>query len=199
MQDILHHALEATVGLWSSLILIFTWIGQAAAILDNPGAQTGAIIQGQYRAFLERLSAQLTAPSGEAIRGLGEHFLKITRSYWPGLFHCYNVAGLLRTDNDLEHLFGTLRHQERRITGRKVATPSLITRGPVRVLAAVISRLQPVDPVQLGLVDPMVWQATRRQLQRLRQARGLQRRFRRHPEEFLAGLEERLAKLSLPL
>jgi len=66
--------LEATVGLWSSLILIFTWIGQAAAILDNPGAQTGAIIQGQYRAFLERLSAQLTAPSGEAIRGLGEHF-----------------------------------------------------------------------------------------------------------------------------
>lgn len=147
MQDIVHHAWEATVGLWSSLILIFTWIGQAAAILDNPAAQTGAIVQGPYRTFLERLSAQLTAPSGEVIRGLGEHFLKIARSYWPGLFHCYDVAGLPRTDNDLEHLFGTLRPQERRITGRKVATPGLITRGPVRVLAAVISRLQPVDPV----------------------------------------------------
>ena len=43
-----------------------------------------------------------------------------------------------RTNNDLEHLFGRLRHQERRITGRKVATPGLIVRGSVRVLSALI-------------------------------------------------------------
>ncbi|BAY19786.1 transposase [Anabaenopsis circularis NIES-21] len=27
------------------------------------------------------------------------HFLKITRSYWSGLFHCYEVEGLPRTNN----------------------------------------------------------------------------------------------------
>jgi len=147
---------------------------------------------------MEQLAAHLSTPAGQTIRALAEHFLKITRSYWPGLFHCYDVAGLPRTDNDLEHLFGTLRHQERRITGRKTATPSLITRGSVRVLAAVLTRLQPVDPIQLGRVDRVAWQETRRQLQRLRQARVLQRRFRRDPTLFLAELEKKLVKLSLP-
>ncbi len=115
-----------------------------------------------------------------------------------GLFHGYDVAGLPRTNNDLEHLFGRLRHQERRITGRKVATPGLIIRGPVRVLSAVLSWLQPVSPAQLGQVDPAVWREERRQLGKLRQARVLQRRFRQHPQRYLATLEERLVKLSLP-
>jgi hypothetical protein len=63
----------------------------------------------------------------------------------------------------LEHLFGQLRHHERRITGRKVATPSLIIRGSVRVLSAVLSGLQPLTPCQLGQVDWVQWQEERRQ------------------------------------
>jgi hypothetical protein len=45
-------------------------------------------------------------------------------------------------------LFGKLRHHERRTTGRKVATPSLIIRGSVRALSAVLSWLQPLTPRQ---------------------------------------------------
>ncbi len=30
------------------------------------------------------------------------HFAKVTRSYRPGLFHCYAVPGLPRTNNDLD-------------------------------------------------------------------------------------------------
>lgn len=198
MRDLLHRALAATAGLWSRLMLIFAWIGQAAAILDNRAQQKGALVRAQYQVLMGQLAAHLSTPAGESIRALAEHFLKITRSYWPGLFHCYDVAGLPRTNNDLEHLFGTLRHQERRITGRKMAAPSLITRGSVRVLAAAISRLQPVDPIQLGQVDPAMWREERRRLGKLRQARVLQRRFRQHPEPYLAALEEQLVKLSLP-
>jgi hypothetical protein len=44
-----------------------------------------------------------------------EHFLKVTRSFWPGLFQCYDHPDLPRTDNDLEHVFGTYRHHERRV------------------------------------------------------------------------------------
>ncbi|WP_295405348.1 hypothetical protein [uncultured Thiocystis sp.] len=108
------------------------------------------------------------------------------------------IGGEPRTDNDLEHLFGRLRHHERRLTGRKVAAPSLVIRGAVRVLSAVLSWLQPVTPAQLAQVDLAAWREEPRQLGKLRQARELQRRFRQHPEPCLAALEERLVKLSLP-
>jgi len=68
----------------------------------------------------------------------------------------------------------------------------------VRILSAILSWLKPLTPIQLGQVDPAVWRQERRRLDKLRQARVLQRRFRQHPERYLAELEERLVKLSLP-
>jgi hypothetical protein len=62
----------------------------------------------------------------------------------------------------------------------------------------VISWVQPVTPQQLALIDPVAWREERQQLDKLRQARVFQRRFRRHHEPFLAALEEQLVKLSLP-
>src|SRR5205807_2655409 len=66
-----------------------------------------------------------------------EHFVKVSTSYEPGLFHCYDVKDLPRTNNELEQFFGSYRHHERRISGRKVASASLVVRGAVRVVAAV--------------------------------------------------------------
>lgn len=57
------------------------------------------------------------------------HFLKVTRSYEPGLFHCYQVQGLPRTNNDLEQAFGQLRHHHLGVTGRKAAPASLVRAG----------------------------------------------------------------------
>ena len=45
-----------------------------------------------------------------------------------------------RTNNDLEHVFGTTRYHERRANGRKMASPTLVGRGAVRVVAAVATR-----------------------------------------------------------
>ena len=198
MRDLLHRALEATASLWPSLILIFSFIAQAAAILDNPAGQLGEVVRTHYQEFLAQLTAACAAPTGEGIRGWGSHFLKITESYRAGLFHSYDVAGLPRTNNDQEQFFGSLRHHERRITGRKRAPPSLIVRGAVRVIAAVASRAGPIDPLRLAAVDPVVWREERRQLRRPQRARVLQRKFRRDPDVFLADLEERLVKLVLP-
>jgi len=198
MHTILEKALAATAACWPALSAIFVWITQAARILDNPLQQSGDVVQAQYQALMAQLAVVLSAPAGETIHGWGEHFLKITRSYWSGLFHCYDVAGLPRTNNDLEQCFGKLRHHERRVTGRKVVAPSLIIRGAVRVLAAVLSWIRPLTAIELGQIDPEAWREERRQLEQLRQARVLQRRFRQHPEPYLAALEERLVKLSLP-
>ncbi|WP_201394781.1 hypothetical protein [Ktedonobacter sp. SOSP1-52] len=43
-----------------------------------------------------------------------EQFLKVTTSFAPGLFHCYQVPDLPRTNTAPEQCFGSVRHHERR-------------------------------------------------------------------------------------
>lgn len=117
----------------------------------------------------------------------------MTRSYWPGLFHCYDIAGLPRTNNDLEHVFGTHRYHERRTTGRKTGSPTLVIRGPVRVVAATATRLRTFSADDLAAVDVSAWQALRQELDQRSHSRVLQRRFRRDPEAYLAQLEALLS------
>jgi transposase len=75
-----------------------------------------------------------------------DQFLKVTRSYWPGLFHCHEVSDLPRTNNALEQYFGAHRSPERRATGRKTATAALVLRGSVRLVAGAATRLRVFSP-----------------------------------------------------
>ena len=54
--------------------------------------------------------------------------LKTTRSYAPGLFHCYDVPGLPRTNNDRESDFRALGRRLLRTTGQKGLTLRIIQR-----------------------------------------------------------------------
>ena len=126
------------------------------------------------------------------------HFRKVTASYWEGLFQCSQVADLPRTNNDLEQFFGSARHVERRATGRKRASPALVVRGSVRVVAAGASRCFPVSAADLRLTDIMAWRMLRRQLDSRHESRRSQLRFRRDPQAYLAALEQRLITSSLP-
>ncbi len=127
-----------------------------------------------------------------------DQFLKVTASYRPGLFHGYDVPGLPRTNNDLEHYFGSARYHERRATGRKGASPGLVVRGAVRVVAAVATRAQPFADADLRPVDLAAWRTLRQQLQTRQAARCAQRRFRRDPDAYLAALEDALSRGGLP-
>ena len=126
------------------------------------------------------------------------HFCKDTRSYWDGLFPCYQVKDLPRTNNDLEHYFGTARHLERRITGRKRASPTLVVRGSVRVVAAGASRRFCFSAADLRLTDVAAWQTLRHTLDDRHEGRRRQLRFRRDPQAYLASLEHSLITSSLP-
>ncbi len=123
---------------------------------------------------------------------------KVTASYWPGLFHCYDVPNLPPTNNALEQYFGSARYHERRATGRKGASPGLVVRGAVRVVAAVATRSQAFDEVMLRPTDLTAWRTLRQQLTTRQEARCAQRRFRTDPEAYLAALEEALFRASLP-
>jgi len=127
------------------------------------------------------------------------HFLKVSRSYWPGLFHCYDVPDLPRTDNDREQLFGSHRYHERRASGRKVASPGLVVRGSVRLPAAVATRRRgEVRGEDLAPSDPGAWRELRAGLERRQAIRALGRRFRRDPAAYLQQLEDSLIKETLP-
>jgi len=126
------------------------------------------------------------------------HFLKVTASYWPGLFHCYDVPDLPRTNNDLEQLFGSTRYHERRCTGRKAASPSLVLRGSVRIVAGLGTRSRSFRGSELAPANLETWQTLRAGLERRRHTRVLRQRFRRDPDVYLEQLEALLLKRILP-
>lgn len=112
----------------------------------------------------------------------------MTASDAPQLFHGYHVADRPATNNALAQYFGTVRHHERRATGRKGALPGLVVRGQVRVVAAVVAHTQSCDAVALRPAELQAWQDLRQTLVRRQEARWAQRRFRRDPDAYLAAL-----------
>ncbi len=125
-------------------------------------------------------------------------FFKVTKSYWRGLFACYDIADLPRTNNDLEHQFGSYRYHERRSTGRKVTSAMTVVRGSVRLIAALATASRAYEGAELRPHSLSLWRTLRQQLQQRHSERARQRRFRKDPHAYLAYLEQRLLKAILP-
>jgi hypothetical protein len=194
---LLSGGLSATAPLWDPVEAAYDWVLRAAAILANVAGRTGAAVKASYRGLLGAM-ARYAERAGD-LRGALGHFRKVTRSYWPGLFHCYDVADLPRTDNDLEQLFGAHRYHERRCSGRKVASPGLVVRGSVRLPAALATRLRgEVRGEDLAPSDSDAWRKPRADLDRRQAVRAQGRRFRRDPATYLQELEDALIKETLP-
>jgi hypothetical protein len=189
--------LETTAPLWPPIQAAYAYVHRAAHLLANPDDLDARALQQHYAELVTELHAaqDQLGPLAPA----AAHFLKVTASYWPGLFACYGIADLPRTNNGLEQYFGSARHAERRATGRKSASPALVVRGAVRVVAAVATRLYPFTAAELCPADMVGWRTLRQQVTARHAARRLQARFRRDPATYLAALEERLvAKPALP-
>ena len=122
----------------------------------------------------------------------------VTRSYWPGLFRCYGSKDIPRTNNGLEHLFGSHRYHERRASGRRRGSPGLVVSGSVRVVSSLATRLRPEEGLALSPGYVEGWRQARAGLEKRRESRRQQRRFRRDPITYLRKLEELAVQLSLP-
>lgn len=174
----------------------FAWVHAAARILNNEEEHGAPEVQRRLQALLDVMTRD--REKAGALAPAIDHFLKVSRSYWPGLFHCYSVEGLPRTNNDLEQFFGSSRHHERRATGRKGASPGLVLRGSVRLVAGAATRLRSRSGAELQPRDPVRWKQLRQQLEVRRHVRRRGLRFRRNPKAYLGKLEEQLGKLLLP-
>jgi hypothetical protein len=152
-------------------------------------------VQQRYQSLLDEMRQETDA--SEPLRKMTATFLKVTDSYWAGLFFCYDVSDLPRTNNDLEHTFGSVRYHERRATGRKQASPGLVIRGAVRTVAAVASQHYYFHGPELQPRDLTQWRTLRHQVESRHEARREQYRFRKAPVEYLAALEEKLCQQTM--
>jgi hypothetical protein len=192
---LLRRGLEKTAALFPAVRVGFDWVQRVARLLENPDGLPGQRIQKRWRRMLGRMRAEARTAQEHGQQGLAEglrHFVKVSGSYEPGLFYCYDVVGLPRTNNDLEHLFGSHRYHERRASGRKVASPGLVVRGSVRLVASAATRLREVRGEELAPSQLQQWQQLRQQLDERQEARRRQRRFRRAPNAYLRILEEKM-------
>jgi len=190
LQQILSKALQRTAGLWPPIKDAYALVYQAAHILANHEQQTGAQVRQIYLAWVKHMQEQKTSLG--ALSAALDHFVEKTANFAPGLFHCYDVPDLPRTNNDLEHCFGVARAHERRATGRRGAIPGVVVRGSVRLLAVVVSTHEDVQAADLQPSDYQAWRRLRMQLQYRQEARRQQWRFRKNPAAYLAALEAQL-------
>jgi hypothetical protein len=167
-----------------------------AAVLANKEGRGASAVRRRYGGVIAALARHRGALG--SLAGAFDHFRKVTRSYWPGLFRCYDTADLPRTNNDLEQFFGSYRYHERRRSGRKTACPGTVVRGSVRLVAAAATRLRPVGVADLVPNDLSSWRDLRGRRERRPAVRTQGRRFRQDPVAYLLSLEVSLINQALP-
>jgi hypothetical protein len=196
LHQLIGRALERTAALWPDVEQAYRFVHAVAHWLGNPHDESAALVRRRVDGVLGAMQRHRSR-AGTLAEAL-DHFQKVMRSYRSGLFHTYAVPGLPRTNNDLEHLFGSQRYHERRATGRKTASPGAVLRGSVRLIAATATRVQAPTAADLGAANREHWRSLRHRLERGRQARTWRTRFRHDPATYLAALELHACQLALP-
>jgi hypothetical protein len=195
LEQILRDGLRSAGGAFAPVYLAFGWVHRAAHILGQVGL-SGAAVRNRLSGLLGAMTRH--RESVGALSSAVDQFVKVSRSYWPGLFGCYDTAGLPRTNNDLERAFGSHRYHERRATGRKGASPALVLRGAAKLVAGLATRQREVTASDLAGADRVAWQQLRSELETRRERRVERSRFRRDPEGSLKALENKLIQSRLP-
>jgi hypothetical protein len=185
-----------TASLWPDVQTAYRWVHQAAHLLTNDEQRDGTAVQRRLCGLLGAMARHQNR-AGTLAPALA-HFRKVTTSYWPGLLHCYSVPDLPRTHNALEQCFGAPRYHARLTTGRKVASPALVLRGGVRLVASAATRICPFTSQELTPETVNAWHELHQHLETRRYQRTLRRRFRCDPVSYLAKLEVELLQLILP-
>lgn len=153
----------------------------APAPAGPPAAQVKRVLRG-YLNRLETLAPRRGrgAPTGHFV----DHLVKLSHSYWPGLFHTYDHPELPRTTNALEGSFGSSKHAVRSTTGRaSTAGGPMQSCGEFALGAqALTATLTKADLDQhLTGVSDAAFAASKQHLQRLsapaRERRSIQRRL----------------------
>jgi hypothetical protein len=196
LKTILQGGLVKTDALWPDVRVAYDWVHRVAHLLANDAQRAVAALKRRRQGLLGAMGRH-QAKAGTLAPAVA-HCLKVSRSYGPGLLHCYSISDLPRTNNALEQFFGAYRSHERRATGRTVAAPAGVLRGAVRLIACAATPIRPFTREELAPKTVKAWQELRQELETRREQRTHRRRFRRDPAAYLAKLETELLQLILP-
>ena len=186
-----------TAARWPPIQTAYTLVLRAVHILNNDEQVSAAEVRQRYAQVLREMETASVDPGTDPlVKAWYTTFLKVTASYGEALFRCYDHPDLPRTDNDLEHLFGSLRYHERRASGRKQVAPMLLLRGQARVLASVSTRLRTYQATDLPPGSLTRWRSLRKALEGRQETRRQQRRFRQNPRSYLLALEARCEQVT---
>ncbi len=164
---------------------------------DEPPV-TGGQIRARVEAYLDHLAmACATGDVAAWLRPKVEHLVTVLRRLGPGLYHCYDVPGLPRTDNDLEQFYRRVKADQRRITGHKRADAFVVRVGGFAVSATAAGPASTASLLQALAAVPSDARQRERVILRANQERQTtMRRFRLHRAAYLADLEARWTRLS---
>ncbi len=171
------------------------WLVQIADLLNPTGksARSAAQVQQTLFAYVEQI--KIISNSKPGLQPFFRTIQKTTFSYAPGLFHCYDMPDLPRTNNDRESDFRDLNRRLLRTTGQKGLTRRILQRSGAWELLHHPASLKDTI-LAFNHVAPQDFIDER---QRLRQHRD---RFRLHTRSAkqsglqLTKLEQRWANLS---
>jgi hypothetical protein len=144
--------------------------------------------------YLVELQRQIAANLNEKDQQVAAHINDTFRHRWWGLFQCYDVAGLPRTNNELERYMRRIKTGQRRISGHKNVHDFLIRYGRY---AAFVDYQESLDEllVRLRQVSHDDFLRERRSLDTALLREQKRHRFRHHQADYLKELEERWAEV----
>jgi len=143
--------------------------------------------------YLKKLQTQVAQDVEEDHQQVAAHMEQTFRARWWGLFTCYDVAGLPRTNNDLEQAMRRIKSGQRRVCGHQKVHDFLLRYGHC---AAFVDYREGAEELlaRLRQVSQEDFQRERQALSEVLLREQKQHRFRHHQQDYLQELEERWAK-----
>ncbi len=85
LRQLLAQGLAQTAALWPGVRLAYRWVKRVARLLANESGRSGRQLRRQFAQLLSRMR-QAATTAAAPVAGPLRHFVKVNKSYWPGLF-----------------------------------------------------------------------------------------------------------------
>ena len=94
LRQLLRRGLEETAALWPAVREAYRWVHRAARILKKRPSWPERQVRRRLVQLLVRMRRAAATTEEPSVQAGLKHFLKVTKSYWPGLFPCYESRRL---------------------------------------------------------------------------------------------------------
>lgn len=170
------------------------WLADISALLDpqDKPVRSSTQVKQALSDYLDQIQEESQADP--RLELFFHTIQKTTHSYEPGLFHCYDIPGLPRTNNDRESEFRNLIRRLLSTTGQKGLTKRLLQReGAWELIPRPASLEETVKA--LSQADPVEFQKERNRVREHRNRFRLHTRSAKQSQVQLNHLEQRWANI----